>query len=152
MDPFSLTAGALQIAGACAACTVTIIKICGDIRSVDARISSFCDEVAALRGTYEGLEKSLSSPLLLEAARVASQSSDGAHLWKQIKDALDDSKKTMSRVNEILVQIGKVSGFARRVRAHLTENLHHGELSRRKHTFILNNALQSPVEKIRNKH
>ena len=149
MDPFSLTAGALQIAGACAQCTVTIIKICGDIKSVDARISSFCDEVRALRGTYEGLEKSLSSPLLLEAARVASSTSDGAHLWKQIRDALDDSKKTMRRVNDILIQITKASGFARRVKAHLTENLHHGELSRlRQRIQFFNAALSLPIQMV----
>lgn len=149
MDPFSLTAGALQIAGACAQCTVTIIKICGDIKSVDARISSFCDEVRALRGTYEGLEKSLSSPLLLEAARVASQTSDGAHLWTQIKDALDDSKKTMRRVNDILILITKASGFARRVKAHLIENLHHGELSRlRQRIQFFNAALSLPIQMV----
>ena len=149
MDPFSLTAGALQIASACASCSVTIIKICGDIRSVDARISSFCDEVSALRGTYEGLEKSLSSPLLLEAARIASQTPDGAHLWKQIKDALDASIKTMRRVNEILAQITKASGFARRVKAHLQENIHHGELSRlRQRIQFFNAALSLPIQMV----
>jgi TolA-binding protein len=149
MDPFSLTAGALQIAGACAQCTVTIIKICGDIKSVDARISSFCDEVGALRATYEGLEKSLSSPLLLEAARVASQTSDGFHLWKQIRDALDDSKKTMRRVNDILIQITKASGFARRIKAHLTENFHSGELSRlRQRIQFFNAALSLPIQMV----
>lgn len=67
MDPFSLTTGALQIAGACAQRIVTIIKWFGDVRVVDVRISSFCDEVAALQATYEGLERSLSSPLMAEA-------------------------------------------------------------------------------------
>ncbi|EXJ60482.1 hypothetical protein A1O7_04635 [Cladophialophora yegresii CBS 114405] len=149
MDPFSLTAGALQIASACAQCTVTIIKICGDIKSVDARVSSFCDEVGALRATYDGLEKSLSSPLLLEAARVASRTSDGSHLWKQIRDALDDSTKTMRRVNEILIQITKASGFARKVKAHLTESLHTGELSRlRQRIQFFNAALSLPIQMV----
>ncbi|KAJ9617119.1 hypothetical protein H2200_000840 [Cladophialophora chaetospira] len=149
MDPFSLTAGALQIAGACAQCTVTIIKICGDIRSVDARISSFCDEVGALRVTYEGLEKSLRTPLLLEAARVASKTPDGAHLWEQISDALTDSKKTMRRVNDILDQITKMSGWARKVKAHLIENFHSGELSRlRQRIQFFNAALSLPIQMV----
>ena len=149
MDPFSLTSGALQIAGACAKCTVTIIKICGDIKSVDARISCFCDEVSALRATYESLERSLSTPLLLEAARVASQTSDGAPLWRQIKDALDACKKTMKRVNDILDQITKTSGFARRVKAHLQENLHTGELSRlRQRIQFFNAALSLPIHMV----
>lgn len=149
MDPFSLTAGALQIAGACAQCTVTIIKICGDIKSVDARISGFCDEVAALQGTYEGLEKSLSSPLLLEAARVASQTPDGAHLWRQIKETLDDSRKTMKRVNDILVDIKKNTGFGRRIKTHLQENFRSGELSRlRQRIQFFNAALSLPIHMV----
>ncbi|KIW90597.1 uncharacterized protein Z519_08380 [Cladophialophora bantiana CBS 173.52] len=149
MDPFSLTAGALQIAAACVSCTSTVIKIYGDINSVDARIRSFCDEVAALRATYEGLEKSLSSPPLAEAVRVANQTDDGAHLWRQIKDALDDSKNTMKRVNDILTQIAKTSGFARKVKAHLQENLHNGELSRlRQRIQFFNSALSLPIQMV----
>ncbi|KIW29864.1 uncharacterized protein PV07_05650 [Cladophialophora immunda] len=149
MDPFSLTAGALQIAAACVSCTSTVIKIYGDINSVDARIRSFCDEVAALRATYEGLEKSLSSPPLAEAVRVANKTNDGAHLWQQIKDALEDSKNTMKRVNEILTQIAKISGFARKVKAHLQENLHNGELSRlRQRIQFFNSALSLPIQMV----
>ncbi|OAL38144.1 hypothetical protein AYO20_02596 [Fonsecaea nubica] len=149
MDPFSLTAGALQIAAACVSCTSTVIKIYGDINSVDARIRSFCDEVAALRATYEGLEKSLSSPPLAEAVRVANKTDDGAHLWQQIKDALEDSKNTMKRVNEILTQIAKISGFARKVKAHLQENLHNGELSRlRQRIQFFNAALSLPIQMV----
>ncbi|OAL19625.1 hypothetical protein AYO22_09787 [Fonsecaea multimorphosa] len=153
MDPFSLALGALQVAAACVSCTSTVIKIYGDINSIDARIRSFCDEVAALRATYEGLEKSLSSPPLAEAVRVANKTDDGAHLWKQIKDALEDSKNTMKRVNEILNQIlkqtGKISGFVRKVKAHLQENLHNGELSRlRQRIQFFNSALSLPIQMV----
>lgn len=149
MDPFSFTTGALQIAGACAQCTVTIIKICGEIRTVDARISSFCDEVGALQATYEGLEKSLSSPLMAEAARVANQTADGAHLWIQIKEALNDSRRTMRRVNEILGQITKVSGFGRKIKTHLQESLVSGELSRlRQRIQFFNAALSLPIQMV----
>lgn len=149
MDPFSLTAGALQIAGACAQCTVAIIKICGDIRTVDARISSFCDEVTALQATYEGLEKSLSSPLMAEAARIANQTTDGAQLWIQIKEALNDSKRTMKRVNEILAHITKTSGFGRKVKTHLHESIASGELSRlRQRIQFFNAALSLPIQMV----
>ncbi|KAK5056634.1 hypothetical protein LTR84_012166 [Exophiala bonariae] len=149
MDPFSLTAGALQIAGACAQCTVTIIKWVGDVRTVDARISSFCDEVAALQATYEGLERSLSSPLMAEAARVANQTSDGAHLWTQIKEALNDSKRTMRRVNDVLTNIARTSGFGRRVKTQLQESLASGELSRlRQRIQFFNSALSLPIQMV----
>ncbi|OAP61626.1 hypothetical protein AYL99_03829 [Fonsecaea erecta] len=149
MDPFSLALGALQIAAACVSCTSTVIKIYGGINSVDDRIRSFCDEVAALRATYEGLEKSLSSPPLAEAVRVANKTDDGAHLWQQIKDALEDSKNTMKRVNEILTQIAKISGFARKVKAHLQESLHNGELSRlRQRIQFFNSALSLPIQMV----
>lgn len=149
MDPFSLTAGALQIAGACAQCTVTIIKWVGDVRTVDARISSFCDEVAALQATYEGLERSLSSPLMAEAARVANQTSDGAHLWTQIKEALNDSRRTMKRVNAVLTNIARTSGFGRRVKTQLQESLASGELSRlRQRIQFFNTALSLPIQMV----
>ncbi|KEF54756.1 uncharacterized protein A1O9_09198 [Exophiala aquamarina CBS 119918] len=149
MDPFSLTAGALQIAGACAQCTVTIIKWVGDVRSVDARISSFCDEVAALQATYEGLERSLRSPLMAEAARVANQTSDGAHLWAQIKEALNDSSRTMKRVNEVLTNIARTSGFGRRIKTQLQESLASGELSRlRQRIQFFNTALSLPIQMV----
>lgn len=149
MDPFSLTAGALQIAGACAQCTVTIIKWVGDVRTVDARISSFCDEVAALQATYEGLERSLSSPLMAEAARVAYQTSDGAHLWAQIKEALNDSRRTMKRVNEVLTNIARTSGFGRRIKTQLQESLASGELSRlRQRIQFFNSALSLPIQMV----
>lgn len=149
MDPFSLTAGALQIAGACAQCTVTIIKWVGDVRTVDARISSFCDEVAALQATYEGLERSLSSPLMAEAARVANQTSDGAHLWAQIKEALNDSRRTMKRVNDVLTNIARTSGFGRRIKTQLLESLASGELSRlRQRIQFFNSALSLPIQMV----
>ncbi len=149
MDPFSITSGALQIAGACAQVTITIIKWVGDVRTVDARISSFCDEVAALRTTYEGLERSLSSPLMAEAARVASQTSDGFHLWKQIQETLDDSKRTVKRVNEVLNHIGQTSGFGRKIRAQLQESLSSGELSRlRQRIQFFNSALALPIQMV----
>ncbi|KAK4943706.1 hypothetical protein LTR10_016803 [Elasticomyces elasticus] len=149
MDPFSFTTGALQIAAACAQCTITIIKWVGDVRTVDARISSFCDEVAALRTTYEGLERSLASPLIAEAARVASQTPDGAHLWRQIKETLEDSKRTVFRVNEVLNQIGRTSGLARRVRTQLQESLSSGELSRlRQRIQFFNTALALPIQMV----
>ncbi|KAK5552731.1 hypothetical protein LTR46_009146 [Exophiala xenobiotica] len=149
MDPFSITSGALQIAGACAQITITIIKWVGDVRTVDARISSFCDEVAALRTTYEGLERSLSSPLMAEAARVASQTSDGFHLWKQIQETLNDSKRTVKRVNEVLNHIGQTSGFGRKIRAQLQESLSSGELSRlRQRIHFFNSALALPIQMV----
>lgn len=149
MDPFSLTAGALQIAGGCAQCTITIIKWVGDVKTVDTRIAGFCDEVAALKATYEGLEKSLSSPLMAEAARVAGQTPDGAHLWTQIKETLDDSKRTVFRVNDVLDQIVRTSGLARRIRAQLQESLTSGELSRlRQRIQFFNSALALPIQMV----
>jgi hypothetical protein len=149
MDPFSLTAGALQIAGLCAQCTVTIIKWVGDVRSVDARISSFCDEVAALQATYEGLKRSLSSPLMAEAARVANQTADGAHLWIQIKEALNDSSRTMKRVNEVLTNIASPSGTGRRIKTQLQESLASGELARlRQRIQFFNTALSLPIQMV----
>ncbi|KIV92620.1 long chronological lifespan protein 2 [Exophiala mesophila] len=138
MDPFSLTAGAIQIAAACAQCTVTIIKWVGDVRTVDARISSFCDEVSALRATYEGLEHSLSSPLMAEAARIASKTSDGGPLWLQIREALDDSKKNMN-----------TSGFAHRIKAQLQESLASGELFYlRQRIQVFNSSLSLPIQMV----
>ncbi|RVX66444.1 hypothetical protein B0A52_09674 [Exophiala mesophila] len=149
MDPFSLTAGAIQIAAACAQCTVTIIKWVGDVRTVDARISSFCDEVSALRATYEGLEHSLSSPLMAEAARIASKTSDGGPLWLQIREILDDSKKTMKRVNEVLTHIASTSGFARRIKAQLQESLASGELLYlRQRIQVFNSSLSLPIQMV----
>ncbi|KIW12112.1 hypothetical protein PV08_09386 [Exophiala spinifera] len=149
MDPFSITSGALQIAGACAQVTITIIKWVGDVRTVDARISSFCDEVAALQTTYEGLERSLSSPLVAEAARVASKTSDGSHLWRQIKETLDDSRRTIQRVNDILDNIVRTSGFGRKFRAHLQESLSSGELSRlRQRIQVFNTTLSLPIQMV----
>lgn len=149
MDPFSLTAGAIQIAAACAQCTVTIIKWVGDVRTVDARIASFCDEVSALRATYEGLDRSLSSPLMAEAVRVASKTSDGAPLWLQIREALDDSKRTMKRVNEVLTHIASTSGFARRIKTQLQESLASGELFRlRQRIQFFNSALSLPIQMV----
>ncbi|KAK6384806.1 hypothetical protein LTS17_002369 [Exophiala oligosperma] len=149
MDPFSITLGALQIAGACAQVTITIIKWVGEVRTVDARISCFCDEVTALQTTYEGLERSLSSPLMAEAARVASKTSDGSHLWRQIKETLDDSKRTIQRVNDVLDNIVRTSGFGRKFKAQLQESLSSGELSRlRQRIQIFNTALSLPIQMV----
>ncbi|KAL6249592.1 hypothetical protein RBB50_003445 [Rhinocladiella similis] len=149
MDPFSITSGALQIAGACAQVTITIIKWLGEVRTVDARISCFCDEVAALQTTYEGLERSLSSPLMAEAARVASKTSDGSHLWRQIKETLDDSRRTIQRVNNVLDNIVRTSGFGRKFKAQLQESLSSGELSRlRQRIQIFNTALSLPIQMV----
>jgi tetratricopeptide (TPR) repeat protein len=149
MDPFSFTSGALQIAGACAQCTITIIKWVGDVRTVDVRIASFCEEVAVLQNTYEGFERSLSSPLMAEAARVASQTPDGADLWMQIKRALADSQTTMKRVNEVLNEISRTTGFARKIRAQLQESLSSGELSRlRQRIQFFNSAIALPIQMV----
>ncbi|RMZ79651.1 hypothetical protein DV738_g3136, partial [Chaetothyriales sp. CBS 135597] len=97
-------------------------------KTVDTRIKGFYDEVIVLRSTYDGLSKSLETPILLEAARVASKTPDGGQLWDQVRIALDDSLHTVNRINQVLDKISKKSGFARKVKTVLEENLRDGEL------------------------
>ena len=147
MDPFSIIVGSAQVAGACGQATVAIIKFCGDLKTVDARIRGFYDEVIALQTTYDGLSKSLETPVLLEAARVASKTEDGAHLWSQIRIALDDSLRTVKRINQILDGISKKGGFARKVKTVLDENLKDGELQRlRQRVQFFNATISLPIQ------
>jgi tetratricopeptide (TPR) repeat protein len=149
MDPFSIITGSLQVASVCSQCTITIIKWVGDVRTVDQRIRGFYDEVIALKATYEGLEESLRSPLMVEAARVANQTSDGAHLWTQVRIALDDSTKTMKRIKHVLDDISKHTGPLRRVKSQLTESLTNGELSRlRQRIQFFNATISLPIQMV----
>ena len=149
MDPLSITLGAFQIAGACGVCTTTIIKWVIDVRTTDARIREFYNEVLSLRSTYEGLEKSLRTPLMLEAARVASKTSDGAHLWQQVQTALDDSMKTILRINAVLDRISRTTGIMKRLRTQLQESLKEGELSRlRDRVKMFNATISLPIQMV----
>ncbi|RMZ83984.1 hypothetical protein DV737_g1279, partial [Chaetothyriales sp. CBS 132003] len=131
---------------------VTIVKFCGDVRTVDvrtvdARIGRFYDEVIALHSTYEGLSKSLETPIPLEAARVASKTPDGAQLWDQVQIALDDSLRTVNRINQVLDKISKKAGFARKVKTVLEENLRDGELYRlRQRVQFINVTISLPIQ------
>jgi Ankyrin repeats (3 copies)/Ankyrin repeats (many copies)/Tetratricopeptide repeat len=149
MDPFSVAVGALQIAGVCSQCTVTIIKFIGEIRTAEERIRGFYEEVIALKSTYEGLEESLRSPIMVEAARVANQTSDGAHLWAQVRIALDDSTKTMNRIKLLLDEISKKTGPLRRFKSQLQESLTNGELSRlRQRIQFFNATVALPINMV----
>ena len=149
MDPFSISVGALQIASVCGSVTIQIIKWVGDVRTVDARIKGFYDEILALQATYEGLEESLRSPLMIEAARIANQTSDGAHLWGQVRVALDDSLKTATRVKVVLDEISKHTGPLRSVKKQLHESLTNGELSRlRQRVQFFNATISLPIQMV----
>ena len=149
MDPFSITLGAGQIAAGCVQATVSIVKFCGELRTVDARIRGFYDEVVALQTTYEGLAKSLETPIMLEAARVANKTQDGAHLWSQVRVALDDSLRTVNAINIKLDEISKKSGFGRRVRTVLEEDLKGGELQRlRQRIQFFNATISLPIQMV----
>lgn len=149
MDPFSISVGALQIAGVCSQITISIIKWVGDVRTVDSRIRGFYDEILALSATYEGLEESLRSPLMIEAARVANQTSDGAHLWAQVRIALDDSTKTVNRIKSVLDDISRHTGPLRSVKKQLTESLSHGELGRlRQRIQFFNATISLPIQMV----
>ena len=128
MDPFSISVGALQIASVCAQCTVQIIKWVGDVRTVESRIQGFYDEVLALQATYEGLEESLRSPIMLEAARSSNKTSDGSHLWIQVQVAMEDSTKTVNRIRKVLDELSRHTGPLRSVKKQLHESLTNGEL------------------------
>jgi len=113
------------------------------------RIRSFYEEVTALQDTYDALEKVLKSPIMAEAARVANQTSDGAHLWSQIRIALKDSTRTMQRVNQVLDQIKNKSGIGRSVKMQLQESLTSGELSRlRQRVQFFNATLSLPIQMV----
>ncbi len=149
MDPFSISVGALQVASVCSQITIAIIKWVGDVRTVEARIRGFYEEVLALQSTYEGLEESLRTPIMLEAARTANQSSDGSHLWGQVRVALDDSMKTMNRIRRVLDEISKHTGPLRSVRKQLHESLTNGELSRlRQRVQFFNATISLPIQMV----
>lgn len=149
MDPFSISVGALQIVSICSNCTITVIKWVGDVRTVDQRIRGFYDEMLALSATYEGLGKSLKSPLMIEAARVANGNSDGAHLWSQVRVALDDSTKTIKRIKTVLDEISKHTGPLRSVKKQFTESISTGELSRlRQRIQYFNATISLPIQMV----
>jgi tetratricopeptide (TPR) repeat protein len=149
MDPFSISVGAVQIVTVCSTCTVSIIKWVGDVRTVDSRIRGFYDEILALKATYEGLDESLRSPLMIEAARVANGTTDGAHLWAQVRIALDDSTKTVKRIKAVLDDISKHTGPLRSVKKQLTESLSNGELSRlRQRIQFFNATISLPIQMV----
>ena len=149
MDPFSISVGALQCAQVAAQVTVTIIKWVGDVKTVDQRIRGFYEEVLALRATYEGLEESLRSPMMAEAARVASQNTDGAILWQQVRIALDDSTKTIGRIQSVLDDISRHTGPLRRVKTQLQESLTNGELGRlRQRVQFFNATISLPIQMV----
>ena len=149
MDPFSISVGALQIAAVCAQCTVQIIKWVGDVRTVEARIQGFYDEVLALQATYEGLEESLRSPIMLEAARSSNKTSDGSHLWSQVQVAMQDSTKTVNRIRKVLDELSRHTGPLRSVKKQLHESLTNGELSRlRQRIQFFNATISLPIQMV----
>ncbi|RMZ87273.1 hypothetical protein DV736_g5503, partial [Chaetothyriales sp. CBS 134916] len=147
MDPFSIVLCAGQIAGGCTQAAATIAKFCDDVKTVDTRIRGFDNEVTAFCSTYEGLSKSLETPILLEAARVASKTPNGAQLWDQVRIALDDSLRTVNRINRVLDTISKKASFARKVKTVLGENLRDGELYRlRQRVQFFNVTISLPIQ------
>ena len=149
MEPLSIVTGAVQIIGFCTQCTVSIVKWVGEVRTVNERIASFCDEVNTLQGTYEGLEKTLRSQRMAEAAKSSARSPDGAFLWAQLHTALKDSKSTMLQVNVVLNRIDNAQGFGRPIKKQLLESLKSGELSRLHRRINFFNAnLSFPIQMV----
>lgn len=147
MDPFSISVGALQIAGACGQATMTIIKWVVDVRTAGERIQGFYEEIVSLKATYDGLKDCLSSPVMVEAARTSNQTNDGRHLWAQVKTALDDSLHTINSINYHLDRINKTTGLMRRVRTQLDESLCKGELGRlRERVKWFNANISLPIQ------
>ena len=86
---------------------------------------------------------------MLEAARVASKTSDGAHLWQQVQTALDDSMKTIQRINAVLDRISKTTGIMKRLRTQLQESLKEGELGRlRDRVKMFNATISLPIQMV----
>lgn len=148
MEVVGALASSLQIVSQCGQVTMTVIRWIESVRTVDERIDAFIHEVSTLRMTYEGLNRSLKDPSILEAARITNRDV-GGHLWTQMSKTLHDCEATMNNIAGILGKIQSSSNLFRPVLKQLKESLHTGELARLRDQIVMfNSSLQLPMQMI----
>lgn len=128
MEAFGLAASALQIVGFCASTTQMIVRWGIDVRTADERIRGFYDEITTLETTYIEVRNCLESPISRNIAMASYKTTDGHRLWNGVRDALNDSYATMTKVRAVLDKIDKSSGILRRPKVVFQESVRSGEL------------------------
>ncbi|KAK0707201.1 hypothetical protein B0T21DRAFT_377366 [Apiosordaria backusii] len=107
MDPLSIAVGAVGLANGCTTVVKAIYTWVDDTIYIDENVRGLCEEVTALSRVLEAVSNASKQAPRLVIAEIDPK----GNLWTTVKATLSGIEAVLAKLNQLLVQVQKRTGF-----------------------------------------